>query len=187
MYLKTYPFIHPRGRTNKKIIPLSYGVDSFKCPGSNQINGNNMKRQHLLLILLTLATGCRSSRAYRAISGTESKTVPIRYLYRNAFSGIEKEEKYLVTGINQWRHIAHYFDPPVVPPDFSREMAIVIFAGTKSSGGYSLSIDSIICNANTRIYYRITPPDGIATSVLTQPCIVAAAARCDKPVQWIKN
>jgi hypothetical protein len=78
--------------------------------------------------------------------------------------------------------------PPVPDVDFSKEMVIAAFAGTRNSGGYVLSISGInVYRDRIDIDLSLTQPgpDCMVTEALTQPFVFAKTAQSgDKPVNF---
>lgn len=78
--------------------------------------------------------------------------------------------------------------PPVPDVDFSEEMIIAAFAGTRKSGGFVLSV-SRITEYPDRIEIDLSltqpGPDCMVTEALTQPFVFAKTAQSgDKPVNF---
>ena len=78
--------------------------------------------------------------------------------------------------------------PPVPDVDFSKEMAIADFSGTRNSGGYVLSISKItVYPDRVEIDLSLTQPgsDCMVTDALTQPFVFVKTAQSgDKPVNF---
>ena len=78
--------------------------------------------------------------------------------------------------------------PPVPDVDFSKEMIIAAFAGTRNSGGYVLSISGItVYPDRIEIDLSLTQPgsDCMVTEALTQPFVFAKTAQSgDKAVNF---
>ena len=78
--------------------------------------------------------------------------------------------------------------PPVPEVDFSKEMVIAAFAGTRKSGGYVLSVSRItVYPDRIEIDLSLTQPgsDCMVTEALTQPFVFAKTAQSgDKPVNF---
>ena len=78
--------------------------------------------------------------------------------------------------------------PPVPDVDFSKEMVIAAFAGTRNNGGYILSISRItVYPDRVEIDLSLTQPgsDCMVTEALTQPFVFVKTAQSgDKPVNF---
>ncbi|TQD40521.1 protease complex subunit PrcB family protein [Haloflavibacter putidus] len=74
-----------------------------------------------------------------------------------------------------------------LPVNFQHEMVLVLISDLKSSGGHSIIIEKIEeTQKQIEIVYREKSPDGIATTVMTQPFFVAKTPKTNKKVRFIK-
>ena len=77
-----------------------------------------------------------------------------------------------------WR--AHVPTPPPAAPDFSKEMVVGVFLGTKPTPGYGVTIVSATTEAGVvRVRYReASPPaDAISAQVITYPFHIVAVPK----------
>lgn len=78
--------------------------------------------------------------------------------------------------------------PPIPDVDFSNEMVIAAFAGTRSGGGYVLNVSGItVYSDRIEIDLSLTQPgpDCIVTQALTQPFVFAKTAQSlGKPMNF---
>jgi hypothetical protein len=95
-----------------------------------------------------------------------------------AASGIEGRREVTITGpdgwIALWAEHTRGASPPTPPPlvDFSREVVIAIFLGTRPSGGFSVAIRRIEPgDGGLTVYFREGRPakDALVSQALTQP------------------
>lgn len=80
---------------------------------------------------------------------------------------------------------SHSPKPPLPRVDFSREMLVIASMGTRSSGGYSIAIDSVYVERDTvffKIRERSPGPSCGTTAALTAPVGLARVERSDLPV-----
>ncbi|HET8810581.1 MAG TPA: protease complex subunit PrcB family protein [Flavobacteriaceae bacterium] len=67
--------------------------------------------------------------------------------------------------------------------DFSEEVVIAIFEPVKTTGGHSVSVyETLETNEEFRIRVKTTAPEGMATSVVTQPYYLAKMKNPSKPI-----
>ena len=67
--------------------------------------------------------------------------------------------------------------------DFAQKNVVALFMGQKSSGGYKIGIENLSVQGNkATVRISRTSPEGMATSVMTQPYFVAAINKTDKVV-----
>jgi len=85
--------------------------------------------------------------------------------------------------INQTRTPA--LDVPQI--DFEKNEIIALFMGLKSSGGYAVAIDHVLCKTDElTVYIKETKPNGPATSVITQPYFIAQIPKTNKKISFVK-
>jgi hypothetical protein len=97
-------------------------------------------------------------------------------------SGIDSPRQVVVRSAEEWtalwsEHAADRARPPV---DFSREMVVGVFLGTKPTAAYSVAIvNALAKNDALLVQYRVTqPPAGaIAAQVITFPYHLAAVSK----------
>lgn len=71
--------------------------------------------------------------------------VPFTTISQGDQSGIEQRREVIVRTAGEWQAVwkEHRPDEPPPPVDFSKSMAIGVFAGLRNTGGYSVAITSI--------------------------------------------
>jgi len=77
--------------------------------------------------------------------------------------------------------------PPVPPLDFSNEMVIAAFAGTKNTAGYTIKILGV-ASKDQRLEISLQMnqpgPDCMLSQVLTQPYVVAKTKKVSDPAHF---
>ncbi|TXK72495.1 protease complex subunit PrcB family protein [Mesonia sp. HuA40] len=75
-----------------------------------------------------------------------------------------------------------------LPVNFENEMVLAIISDIKTTGGYAIDVlgveekdEEIIIN------YTMHRPEGVASTVMTQPYYVAKLPKRDKPVRFVKQ
>ena len=91
-----------------------------------------------------------------------------------------------------WSQIVstHWPKPPAPAVDFSKEMVLFAAMGTRNSGGYVMSIDSVRKSGGAlEVVVRATSPGPQCgtTAALTQPIAAVRVARNDLPVAFIER
>lgn len=80
--------------------------------------------------------------------------------------------------------------PEILVPkiDWKNEMVIALFMGQKNSGGYKISVKNIksIDQNKDEITVKETAPQGMATTVITQPFYFCKVKRTDKDIVFKK-
>ena len=113
--------------------------------------------------------------------------------YRHG-SGFETQTQLVIRDSASWRTTwatligSHSPKPPLPAVDFSREMLVVAGMGTRSSGGYSVGVDSVFLARDT-VFFRVreTSP-GVrcgTTAALTSPVGLARVERTDRPIGFV--
>ncbi len=159
-----------------------------------------MLRQYILFIFSVIFIGSLAScKTNKNTSAKDSKTkkmlvkdnVPFTILLQNGHSNIAekknivfKDEKSLnaiYSKINSTRKPGL----PIPVVDFSKTMVLGLFMGTKSSGGYSIHINSIESNnKEIVVFYTEKLPKGRVTMAITQPCLLVSTAASNLPVRF---
>ena len=112
--------------------------------------------------------------------------------YRHT-SGFDTQQQLVVrdsaTWATTWTRLlgSHSPKPPLPAVDFSREMLVIASMGTRSSGGYTVGIDSVFLARDT-VFFRVreTSPGSRCgtTAALTSPVGLARVERTDRPIAF---
>ena len=133
----------------------------------------------LLLGFLTVAMSAQSPPPPRSIeAGTQSSVDDAR----QAVARTAAEWSAL------WK--AHNFDKPAPPVDFSKEMVVAVFMGSRPSAGYGVRIVSAEPRDGALIvrYAESRPAPGTMTAqVLTSPYAIAAVPKFVGEVKFEKS
>ncbi|HEX8272958.1 MAG TPA: protease complex subunit PrcB family protein [Longimicrobiaceae bacterium] len=158
-----------------------------------------------LVLAITLAAGLAGCAASSPVGGDASadrqaagSPVPVTRLrpgYTFTFnSGYTAPARQVVRSEGEWRdvwarlHETMMPQPPLPAVDFSREMVIVAALGQRSSGGYSILVDSVYDagSALRAVVRRSSPGAGcIVTASLTQPVDVVRVPASGKGVGFV--
>jgi hypothetical protein len=116
---------------------------------------------------------------------------PVRTLVKGPMSGIDAPRQVAVRSAAEWAALwkDHGAREPLPVIDFSREMVVGVFLGTRSTGGYSVEIVRGVGNSSVRIVeYVETAPgrDVITAQVLTAPYHLAVMPKHDGEVSFRK-
>ena len=108
-------------------------------------------------------------------------------------SGLTDSARIVVRDAQSWSKLwqqiwaRHSPLPPLPAVDFSRDMLIVAALGTRSSGGYSIYIDSAYQRADhVEVVVRKVSPGSrcVVTAAFTQPVDIARIPRVNQPVRY---
>src|SRR5687767_11907466 len=122
-----------------------------------------------------------------------SQTPPpaIRTVAKGSMSGIESPRQVVVRTAAEWSALWQTHDPrgQLPPIDFSREMVLAVFLGSRPTAGYAIDIVRGVGNSGTLIvdYVETAPSrDTITAQVLTAPYHLAAISKHDGEVRFQK-
>ena len=130
---------------------------------------------------------------YEATAPAERRPEVAMVGYRHT-SGFDTRQQFVVrdsaTWATTWTTLlgSHNPKPPLPLVDFSREMIVIASMGTRSSGGYTVGIDSTFVARDT-VFFRVREtspgPRCGTTAALTEPVGLARVERTVRPVGFI--
>jgi hypothetical protein len=160
-------------------------------------NFNPMRFRLPVLMALALA-GCSSAteressasdpkNPLSSATGSESRgSVPVRPVLHEHSSGVVDSTRSVITDNTAfsalWAQAFRFVSeaPPVPTIDFTREMLIAASLGTRPSGGYSITVDSVTSGGSELAIFvsAIAPGSTCAvTGALTHPVVIVAIPR----------
>lgn len=115
----------------------------------------------------------------------------IRTVVKGSMSGVESPRQVVVRSAAEWSALWKIHDPKGQSPaiDFSREMVLAVFLGSRPTAGYAIEIVRAVGNSGTLIveYVESAPSgDTITAQVLTAPYHLAAISKHDGEVRFQK-
>jgi hypothetical protein len=127
-----------------------------------------------------------------AMSMTQVTGSGPRTIEKGDQSSIEDAKQVLVRTDAEWTQLyrQHNFDKPAPKIDFSKEMIVAVFMGSRPTAGFSTAIVSATA-ANGALNVRYSesrpPAGGVTAQVLTFPYHIAAIPKADvKDVRFEK-
>jgi hypothetical protein len=146
-----------------------------------------------VLALSACQGGARGELESRGATAVEFRELNESKQY---FSGVAERKRSVIRDQSAWDALwrqasaDHLPARPTPSVDFSREMVIVAAMGTKSSGGYSIHIDSV-SERNHRLHVavrEVSPgKDCMTTMALTAPAIAVVVPRRDGDVVFVES
>lgn len=143
-------------------------------------------------IFSALAIMVAAAGAGHAAKSASTAALPLRPVAQGAHSSINERRQRVVRTAAEWNklwaeHSALSSDktPPAV--DFSKEMVLAVFLGTRTSGGYSVKItDARVVGRKLVVSAQETAPGPgrIRSHVITTPFAMAAVKVSKLPVEW---
>lgn len=155
-----------------------------------------MRASFLLLVgACASALGCSGSIGApdrsATVAVTRLRSDPYSFLY---VSGLRQPERVVIRDDATWRAAWSALwpgaGPSSAPPnvDFSREMIVLAALGERSSGGYSILVDSATTGASGLTIWISTISPGVRcarVAAFTQPVDIARMTRSDAAVHFV--
>lgn len=141
----------------------------------------------LIAVISTMAFSCSSQ-------GSEESVVPFEVIHSGANVGFEDKRQVLLTNNDDYQklmaEVYKNFDqlPRIPEVDFTKNDVVAVFMGTRSSGGYGISVDKIIKRSDAvTVYINETTPgkNCMSTDALTQPYQLVKVPKLDQKVKYI--
>jgi len=119
-------------------------------------------------------------------------SIPVRPIVMGPSSGIDEPRQAIARSADEWEKLwtehAGNRERPAV--DFSREMVVALFAGTRPTAGYGVEIVGVRADGDTTIveYRESAPPrDAITAQVMTSPFVMVAIPKSAGIVRFEKR
>ena len=118
---------------------------------------------------------------------------PFSTIEQGSASGVTSPTTLVIRSEEEWqvlwaRHAAVRAPTPGPPQiDFSREMVIAVFAGERTTGGFTVEVTAIdVSSGAIRVTYHESdpPPDSFLTQALTQPYHLVTTPRVEGPITF---
>lgn len=147
-----------------------------------------MKNIFLIGILFSFV-GCQSGKNAMKISDS------LQLISKGSLHGVGKEgikaQKTIIVSEGEWHallekmnsvnNVSENFKNKEI--DFSKEIVIAIFDEVKGTGGHTISVSQVQETVEEVIVnVRKTAPEGMATTVITQPYYLAKMKKTSKPI-----
>ena len=119
------------------------------------------------------------------------RPVNVVSLAQGTYSGVTEERFEVVERraefVRLWRDAHSVMVPAPDPPeiDFSSEIVVAVFMGTRNSGGYAIEVtgaDETTDAVRVVVARRVPGPDDFVTMAITSPYHIVTLPRRDKPV-----
>lgn len=125
-----------------------------------------------------------------------SRTPEVAVFPYRMTSGIARRDRIVVEDAATWARIwpelvgSHSPKPALPPADFSREVIVIVSMGQRSSGGYSITIDSAVTtNGVVSLVVTEHSPGRTCgtTAALSSPIALARLAKPAAPIRFIEK
>lgn len=132
-------------------------------------------------VLLALLAACALAAPAAAAKKAKTETKPMEW--KGQFGGPEKPGTKVIETEADWKSFWEAFGKPAPAADFKKSVAVVVYAGVRNSGGYSVKwTEPKDEGKRVVVRYSVAPPDGMAIMALTQPWAVRLIDKPSKPV-----
>ncbi len=141
------------------------------------------------IVILLFALNCKSSENKAKMTKEDIVLIGKGNLYGSGSEGIEKQNL-IVTSPEEWKDLLNKMNAvnkvsdsfSETDIDFSEYTVIAVFDEIKNSGGHSLNL--VIQETKDKILVEVLRkgPNGIATSVMTQPYYIVKIPKPSLPI-----
>lgn len=152
---------------------------------------------YLIIAFLFINTSCKSkqvennNKKENTTNAINEEVLPFIELLSGSHSNIQEQKFVVLKNENELNTILSTINSTRMPNikipkiDFTKNIVIGLFMGTKSTGGHFIKINHISQTKNEVIvYYSKKHPTGMATSVITQPFYLAKMTKTNKNIQF---
>jgi hypothetical protein len=138
---------------------------------------------HVLLAFLLSAAGAAGMSA--------QATLPLRTVEKGATSNVDAAKQAVARTAAEWAALwkTHDYDRPAPAIDFSKEMIVAVFMGSRPTAGFSTEIVQVTeRDGGLVVSYReaMPPPGAITAQILTSPFHIAAVPKHGGDVKFSK-
>ena len=141
------------------------------------------------IVILLFALNCKSTENQTKMKQENIVLIGKGNLYGSGAEGIEKQNL-IVTSSEEWKDLLNKINTvnkvsdsfSETDIDFSKYTVLAVFDEVKNSGGHSLNL--VLEEADDKILIEVLrkSPDGIATSVMTQPYYIVKIPKPSLPI-----
>ncbi len=141
------------------------------------------------IVILLFALNCKSSENKAKMTKEAIVLIGKGNLYGSGSEGIEKQNL-IITSPKEWKDLLNKMNAvnkvsdgfSETDIDFSEYTVIAVFDEVKNSGGHSLNL--VIQETKDKFLVEVLrkSPDGIATSVMTQPYYIVKVPKGELPI-----
>lgn len=138
----------------------------------------------IVFIISVFVTGCSTQ-------GNDEKKLPMEIILDGTYCSIEEKREVLLNKNDDYQKLmtevySNLDQLPRIPVlDFTKYSVVAVFLGTRSNGGYMVSIDSIIEGKNLTVNITETTPgkNCMVTDAITRPFSLVKIPKTElKPV-----
>lgn len=148
----------------------------------------------MLVIVLLVTFACKTNMKTSKSETIQSTLIAKGNLYGSGAEGINAQNivvsnqndwDALITKMNSVNTVTSSFSE--VEIDFANFDVVAVFGEVKGSGGYSLDLNLTKNSENIVVAIKQNAPDGLSTSVMTQPFYIVKVRKSDVPIIFTKT
>ncbi|MFC0603735.1 protease complex subunit PrcB family protein [Winogradskyella pulchriflava] len=143
------------------------------------------------IFILLFALNCKSTQNQEKMQNEAIVLIGKGNLYGSGDEGFEKQNMVInntedwnnvMAKMNSVNNVTNGFSETKI--DFSKFTVIAVFDEVKTSGGHSLELDIKPDSEKILVEIIRKSPDGMATSVMTQPYYIAKIMKSELPIEF---
>ena len=148
-----------------------------------------MKKNVLIILLTIFVLSCNSNEGNSGMVNIEPILIAKDNLYGNGGEGIS-EQNLVISDQNTWIELISQMNSvnnvsdsfSEIDIDFSEYTVIAVFDDIKPNGGYFLEMNVVSNSENIIVNINVSSPEGITTTVITQPFIIVKILNSELPI-----
>ncbi|WP_299121915.1 protease complex subunit PrcB family protein [uncultured Winogradskyella sp.] len=144
------------------------------------------------ILILLFVLNCKSTQNQEKMGEQDIVLISKGNLYGSGEEGIEKQNS-VITNDSDWQDlmarmnsvnkISGGFSESEI--DFSKYRVVAVFDEVKSTGGHSIELDIASNSENIEVNISHKSPEGMATTVMTQPYYIVKIVKNDLPISFL--
>ncbi len=152
-----------------------------------------MKKIVILAINIAIIVCVKNAFGIAGIIPEPEKKIVINKEWKGFYCGYTEPAKVVIHTEEQWKEVWQKLNilrlpvPELPKINFAREMAIAVFMGQRTSGGYEITIKNIIQKKDKiiiEVHEKEPSPDTLRTMSLTQPYYVMVIKNSSLPIEF---
>lgn len=171
-------------------MPMSIWLRLVRGSGTNK---KFREKTTVLGIFISVILFYGNTFAFSGIMSETGAEVRIVREWKGFHCGYTEPSRLVIKTEDQWKevweklHVLRLPKPELPKIAFEKEMAVAVFMGKRSSGGYEVEITKITKTEEeiiVEVVEKEPPPESLQTMVLTQPYHIAVVKNYPLPVRF---
>jgi len=138
-----------------------------------------MKKVMMIAFAMVVVAGCAGTK-----KDADAVVVKHRILAHGAYSERETASNIIITSQGKLDEIYKELLIDSIPSvNFDENNVVALFMGRKSTGGYSITVNTVhVFGSEAQVNYITSAPDGMATMALSSPYCIAAIPKTGRVI-----